>query len=82
MRLSRRLALGAVLVALISACGPGGGSKPTIKVGSVKFDEARVMAEVYAQALEAKGYSVDRVGIGLGDRAILAPAIESAQIDL
>ena len=82
MRLSRRLALGAIALVLIGACGSGGGSKPTIKVGSVKFDEARVMAEVYAQALEAKGYTVDRAGIGLGDRAVLAPAIESGQIDL
>ena len=83
MRLSRRLTLGAILIALIvGACGPGGGSKPAIKIGSVKFDEARVMAEVYAQALEAKGYTVDRAGIGLGDRAVLAPAIESGQIDL
>ena len=83
MRLSRRLTLGAILTALIvGACGSGGGSKPTIKIGSVKFDEARVMAEVYAQALEANGYTVDRGGIGLGDRAVLAPAIESGQIDM
>lgn len=81
MRLSRRLALGAVLLALIGACGSGGGSKPTIKVGSVSFDEAKVMAEIYAQALEAKGYTIDRAGIGIGDRAVLAPAIESGRID-
>src|SRR5688572_6524575 len=83
MRLSRRLALGAVLAALVvSACGSGGGSKPAIKVGSVGFDEARVMAEIYAVALESKGYSVDRAGIGLGTRGVVAPAIESGQIDL
>ena len=82
MRFSRTLALGAVLVALISACGSGGGSKPTIKIGSVGFDEARVIAEIYAQALEAKGYTIDRAGIGLGERPIVAPAIESGQIQL
>ena len=82
MRLSRRLALGAIALALIGACGSGGGSKPTIKIGSVGFDEARVMAEIYAQALEAKGYTVDRAGIGLGDRPVVAPAIESGQIDM
>lgn len=82
MRFSRTLALGAILVALISACGSGGGSKPTIKVGSVDFDEARVIAEIYAQALEAKGYSVDRAGIGLGTRLVVAPAIENGQIEL
>ena len=82
MRLSRRLALGAIALVLIGACGSGGGSKPTIKIGSVSFDEAKVMAELYAQALEAKGYTVDRAGIGLGDRPVVAPAIESGQIDL
>jgi osmoprotectant transport system substrate-binding protein len=86
MRKSRRLALGAALLALVTvtgACGlGGGGSKPTIKIGSVAFDEARVMAEIYAQALEAKGYTVDRAGIGLGQRPVVAPAIESGQIDL
>jgi osmoprotectant transport system substrate-binding protein len=82
MRLSRMLALGAVSLALLSACSLGGGSKPTIKIGSVGFDEARVMAEIYAQALEANGYTVDRTGIGLGARPVVAPAIESGQIDL
>jgi osmoprotectant transport system substrate-binding protein len=82
MRQSRMLALGAIVLALISACGSGGGSKPTIKIGSVAFDEAKVMAEVYAQALEAKGYTVNRDGVGLGDRAVLAPAIEGGQIDM
>ena len=40
------------------------------------------MAEIYAQALEANGYTVDRAGIGLGQRPVVAPAIESGQIDL
>jgi osmoprotectant transport system substrate-binding protein len=72
-----------MLVALVvGACSSGGGSKPTIKVGSVGFDEAKVMAEIYAQALEANGYKVDRAGIGLGARPIVAPAIEKGQIDL
>jgi osmoprotectant transport system substrate-binding protein len=82
MRLSRMLALGAATVVLLSACSLGGSSKPTIKIGSVGFDEARVMAELYAQALEANGYTVDRTGIGLGARPVVAPAIESGQIDL
>ncbi|MEA2677691.1 MAG: osmoprotectant transport system substrate-binding protein [Chloroflexota bacterium] len=83
MRTSRRLALGAIVLALlVGACSTGGGSKPTIKIGSVGFDEARVMAEIYAQALEANGYTVDRAGIGLGPRPVVAPAIESGQIDL
>ena len=85
MRLSRKLALGASVLAMAvvaAACSTGGGSKPEIKVGSVGFDEARIVAEAYAQVLEAAGYTVNRDGIGIGDRAVLLPALESGQIDL
>ena len=82
MRLFRTLALGASLLVLLGACSTGGGSKPTIKIGSDGFDEARVVAEVYAQVLEANGYTVDRAGIGLGARKVTAAALESGQIDL
>ena len=84
MRTFRMLALGAAMLALlVGACSSGGGSsKPTIKIGSVGFDEARIMAEAYAQVLENAGYTVNRDGIGLGDRKVLLPALESGQIDL
>jgi osmoprotectant transport system substrate-binding protein len=82
MRFSRTLALGASMLVLLSACSTGGGSKPTIKIGSDGFDEARVVAEAYAQVLEANGYTVDRAGIGLGARKVTAAALESGQIDL
>ena len=98
MRSSRALALGATLLALvIGACTSGGGSPsapagassgpigagaPTIKVGSDGFYEAKLMAEIYAQALEANGFTVDRAGIGIGARKVSAPALESGQIDL
>ncbi len=82
MRLVRRLALGASVLALaLSACSTGGGGA-TIKIGSDGFDEARVVAEVYAQALENAGFKVDRAGIGLGTRKVTAAALESGQIDL
>jgi osmoprotectant transport system substrate-binding protein len=82
MRLFRKLALGASVLALaLSACSTGG-SGATIKIGSDDFDEAKVVAEIYAQALEAKGFTVDRTGIGLGGRPVTAAAIESGQIDL
>jgi osmoprotectant transport system substrate-binding protein len=92
MRVFRGLALGASMLVLLGACSTGGGSGTspgtsagsgaTIKIGSDGFDEARVMAEVYAQALEAQGFTVDRAGIGLGARAVTTPALESGQIDL
>jgi len=82
MRFFRVLALGASVLVLFGACTTGGGSATSIKIGSDGFDEARVVAEVYAQALEAAGFSVDRAGIGLGARAVTTPALESGQIDL
>ena len=82
MRKFRMLALGASLLVLFGACTTGGGSKPTIKVGSDGFDEARVMAEVYAQVLEHAGYTVDRAGIGLGTRDATNAALFSGQIDM
>ena len=89
MRLFRTLALGASMLALVvGACSTGGGSSPaasatgaTVKIGSESFYESRLMAEIYAQVLEASGYKVERQ-LGLGARAVTAAAIESGQIDM
>ncbi len=54
----------------------------TIKMGSDGFYESKLMAEIYAQALEAHGYKIDRSGIGLGTRKITAAALESGKIDM
>ena len=97
MRLNRALALGASLLVLVGACTTGGGSSsspagvpasspssaapPTIKIGSDGFYESKLMAEIYAQVLEANGYTVER-DLGLGTRKVSAPALESGQIDL
>src|SRR4051812_7759952 len=100
MRIFRGLALGASMLALISACSTGGGgsnapattgpspsastaaSNPTIRLGSDGFYEAKLMAEIYGQALEGAGYTVDRTAIGIGARKVSAPALESGQFDL
>ena len=83
MRGFRRLALGATMLAVVlAACSSGGGSKPTIKIGSDGFYEAKLMAEIYGQALEANGYTVNRDGIGIGGRPVSQPALESGQFDL
>jgi osmoprotectant transport system substrate-binding protein len=95
MRIFRGLALGASMLALISACSTGGGgssapttaasaaaNNPTVRIGSDGFYEAKLMAEIYGQALEANGYKVDRTAIGIGARKVSAPALESGQFDL
>ncbi len=90
MRITRSLALGASLLALlVGACTTGGGSAspsassapPTIKIGSDGFYESKLVAEMYAQVLENAGYTVERK-LGLGSRDVSAPALESGQIDL
>ena len=66
------------------ALGAGSGSsggKPTIVIGSTNFSEQLVVAELYAQALEANGYPITRK-FNLGSREIVAPALASGQIDM
>ncbi len=64
-----------------SGASGGAGAKPTVRVGSTNFAEQLVVAELYGQALEADGYKVERK-LNLGAREIVAPALESGQIDL
>lgn len=59
---------------------PGGGSG-TVVVGSTNFYEQEILAEIFAQALEANGFTVERK-FQLGNREIVFPALESGQIDV
>jgi osmoprotectant transport system substrate-binding protein len=55
--------------------------KPTIKVGSKNFTEQYILSEMYAQALEAAGYPVERK-LGLGGSLVAFEAIKAGEIDL
>lgn len=57
--------------------GPGDG--PAITVASFNFPESVILAEIYAQALEANGYTVER-NLNLGSRELIFPEIESGAI--
>jgi osmoprotectant transport system substrate-binding protein len=87
MRHHRRLALGASLLAVLATLGAAGGAivsaqeQPTVRIGSDDFYESKLMAEVYAQAMEGAGFTVDRQ-LGLGSRDTRAPAFEEGQVDL
>lgn len=59
----------------------GGQAFPTVRIGSTNFTEQEIVAELYAQVLEQAGYKVER-RYKLGSREIVAPALESGQIDL
>src|SRR6185436_15049194 len=52
-----------------------------VRVGSKNFTEQFVVAEIYAQALEAAGIKVERK-INLGGTLIAQKALEEKQIDL
>ena len=95
MRKLRMLAAGAALALLVSACQPGGSVSPspssgspstsaelpTVVIGSADFDESAVVAEIYAQALEAAGFTVER-NLYTGVRETTLPALESGELNL
>jgi osmoprotectant transport system substrate-binding protein len=85
MRRYRAAAL-AILAAIgvaAAGCAPAApsGPKPTVIMGSANFGEQVVLGEVYAQALEANGYTVERK-LNLGSREIVAPALDRGEINV
>lgn len=75
MSLSRTLVAG--FAALLLATGP---AMAQVKVGSKNFTEQFVVAEIYAQSLEAAGIKVERK-LNLGGTLIAHKALEEKQID-
>ena len=81
--------LAAVLALITAACGssnPLGGGEvsgdlKSIVVGSADFPESKIIAEIYAQALEANGFTVGRQ-FGIGSRETYIPAVRDHSIDL
>lgn len=75
----------ALLFALTAvACGSSPSTstnKGTITIAGFKFSEGSVLAELYGQALQHDGYTVN-FKLNLGSREVVAPAIKSGQIDL
>lgn len=56
-------------------------STDTITVGSAAFPENEIIAEIYAQGLEAKGVKVTKK-LNIGAREVYIPALENGEIDL
>ena len=85
----RSLALAAFTVLVMAGCGSsnplGGGSASgdlkSVVVGSADFPESKILAEIYAQALEANGFTVGRQ-LGIGSRETYIPALQDHSIDL
>lgn len=77
-------ALAAVLV-VGTACGeaPAGdlSGGPEIVVGSFSFSESNLLAEIYAQALEARGADVERRP-DIGNRTVVQPLLSAGDVSL
>src|SRR5262245_51813427 len=69
----------AIVLALCLACGVA--AAQTLKVGSKNFTEQFVVAELYAGALEAAGFKVERK-INLGTTLVAHEAIRTGAIDI
>ena len=89
-RLPRNTIAAMVLLAAgalgLAACGDDRSDEPAIdpavvRVASFEFTESRILAELYAQALEAADVRVRRAG-ALASREILEPALEQDVVDL
>jgi osmoprotectant transport system substrate-binding protein len=91
----KRLAFGATLVAtaalVLSGCASSNpldtesaGGEPagdTIVIGSQAYYSNEIIAEIYAQALEANGFTISRQ-FGIGSRETYIPALQDGSIDL
>jgi osmoprotectant transport system substrate-binding protein len=88
MRKNRKGVIGAALLAVVliaAACGSGDGAAetvegPEIKIGAQDFQESAILAEIYAQALRAEGYTVSIQPLG-GFRDLVLASFESGDIN-
>jgi osmoprotectant transport system substrate-binding protein len=61
--------------------GAGGSGKGDITVGSTNFYEQEILGELFAQTLEANGFTVERK-FQLGNREVVFPALQAGEIDV
>lgn len=85
----RALAAGVAAAGILAASGcaasdplgSGGASGDAIVIGSQDYYSNEIIAELYAQALEAEGHAVQRE-FRIGQREVYLPEIEQGRIDL
>ena len=74
------------LLLVTAACGgedvPSTPAPPgAVTVASFGFSESRTLAEIYSQALEARGLTVRRA-LDVGSREVVEPALEQGKVDV
>ncbi len=82
----RNRVVGAAFIALalvLGACASGDDAGPiegtTIEIASFGFGESEILGEIYKQALEDGGYTVNHQ-VQVGPREVLKPALESGEV--
>lgn len=77
----------AALCVVVAGCGSSNplgavsGNINSIVVGSADFPESKIVAEIYAQALQINGFNIGR-RLGIGSRETYVPALKDHSIDL
>jgi osmoprotectant transport system substrate-binding protein len=71
----------AVLVMIFALAAAACGSSNPLGGGSVSGDLKKIIAEIYAQALEANGFTIRRQ-MGIGSRETYIPALKDHSIDV
>ena len=79
--LTRTIAIVGTFATAAAVSGCAGGSSDTIVVGSQAYYSNEIVAEIYAQALEAEGFTVER-NFQIGQRDAYIPALEAGEVDL
>jgi osmoprotectant transport system substrate-binding protein len=95
--LRTKMVLGAAIAAValaVTGCGGGGNptstetgssggaaAKDTLVVGSANFQESVLLADIYAEALKAKGVKVS-TKLNIGSREAYIPGLQDGSIDL
>ncbi|WP_119729118.1 ABC transporter substrate-binding protein [Thermomonospora amylolytica] len=87
IRIIRGAAVALAAALVLTACGEGGedplsggqGGGRTLVVGSADFTESELLAEIYARALEAKGFKVERK-LKIGAREVYYDQVASGAI--
>jgi osmoprotectant transport system substrate-binding protein len=76
------------ITALLAACSTSnpldtgtGGKDQTITIGSQGFPESEILAQIYGQALENAGYTVE-YNLSIGSRETFLTALQDGSIDL
>ena len=81
MKQQLRIGIAALALSTLGLAGCASQSTETIVIGSQAYYSNEIVAEAYAQALEAAGYTVER-SFSLGQRDVYVPAIVAGEVDL